>query len=92
MFTGFRPAAFVDGSLYSLGLSVQEFHILVCSVALLAVIDHRQYKDGRRIDALLASQSLWFRWLFLIGLFTAVWVFGIYGPAFSGSAFIYLQF
>ncbi|MCR5161816.1 MAG: MBOAT family protein [Lachnospiraceae bacterium] len=92
MFTGFQPAAFVDGSLYSFGLSVQEFHILICSLALLAVIDHRQYRDGRRIDALLASQSLWFRWLFLIGLFTAVWVFGIYGPAFSGSAFIYLQF
>ena len=92
MFTGFRPAAFIDGSLYDLGLSVQEFHILLCALALLAVVDHKQYTQGRRIDALAASQSLWFRWLFLIGLFTAVWVFGIYGPAFSGSAFIYLQF
>jgi len=92
IFCHYNPWVIYDKSLYQLGLDQTEVHILIFSVFVLAVVDYVQYKRKSRIDLILETQCIWFRWLCIAGLFTAVWVWGIYGPAFDGSQFIYFQF
>ena len=41
---------------------------------------------------MLARQNIWFRWLVYYGLIFAVLIFGIYGPGYDASTFIYFQF
>lgn len=81
-----------DNSLFTLGLDVIEIQVLICALILLFVVDWIQYKYNERIDMLLERQNLWFRYVVLIALFTIVWVFGVYGPTFDSSQFIYFQF
>lgn len=87
-----NPYVLFDGSLCQLGLDQREIHILLAAVIVLLLVDLLQYWKRCRIDCFLEQQCLWFRWMVIIGLYLAVVVFGIYGPAFDGSQFIYFQF
>lgn len=92
MLCNFNPWVLFDKSLYQLGLDQTETHILWFSLMVLAMVSIVQYKKKLRMDTMLEGQCIWFRWLCIAGLFTAVWVWGIYGPAFDGSQFIYFRF
>ena len=92
MVTRFRPYAFYDGSLLLLGLDAAQWAILLAAVLVLILADQAQNRTGKRLDELLADECLWFRWAVLIFLCTSVWVFGMYGPGFAGSTFIYQLF
>ena len=92
MFTCFNPWVLFDGSLLSLGLAGNELNILVAALAIVIAVDVSRYRHRAGIDDLLENQSLWFKWGVIILLFTMVWVYGEYGPGFSGSNFIYQSF
>ena len=92
IFRSFDPWALFDGSLLKLGLDQVEANVLSLAMAVLIVVDLVQYVRGIRIDRMLEGQRLWFRWGVIILLITCVWVFGMYGPAFSSSNFIYQSF
>lgn len=87
----FNPEILIDGSLYTLGLNEKEFYFLLCSLIILAAADYLKY---RKMDVLkkLEQQGLWFRSAAIVLLFWAVILFGIFGPEYEASQFIYFQF
>lgn len=91
MFTEFNPWIFFDGSLYELGLSKVEFQVALWAIAILLLVDLLHYR-GFQIRAFLGEQQLWFRWAVYVISICMVLVFGIYGPDFDASQFIYFQF
>lgn len=91
IFTSFNPWIFFDGSLYELGLTQKEFQIAILAIIVLLVVDAIHYK-GMRIRPFLAKQQIWFRWAVYMVAICIVLVFGVYGPEFDASQFIYFQF
>ncbi|MDD2216519.1 MAG: MBOAT family protein, partial [Eubacteriales bacterium] len=82
---------FTDGSLYLLGLSQKSFCVAVGAVAILICVSIAQYK-GIAIRQRFSEQGLIFRWVVSLGLIFTIIIFGIYGPGYSESQFIYFQF
>lgn len=89
--TGFNPWVLFDGSLLKLGLDVYNIIVVVIMIIVLLVIGILQEK-GIRIRETLARQSLYFRWAVYIAAFVTVLIFGIYGPGYSATEFIYQKF
>lgn len=92
MFTRWNPWALFDGSLYNIGLSHVQIHILFFALILLLISSLIKHYKNLNIDEFLAAQCCWFRYLVVVGLFFAVIVYGIYGKGFDSSQFIYFQF
>lgn len=82
---------FHDG-IYALGLNTLEMNILVIAVLVLAFVDCIKYFTKDTLDDFLNKQNLLFKWMFIIGLVVAIFVFGEYGPTFDAQQFIYFQF
>lgn len=72
-------------------LPEKDFYVMLVSLVLLMVVD---YWKMRRVDikGMLERQNVWFRCLVYYGLIFTVLLFGIYGPEYDASAFIYFQF
>lgn len=85
-------AVFFNGSIYELGLEQFEANVLIVSLLILLLTDLVRYRRGQRLDVFLQEQNLWFRWLVCVILFVMVWVYGVYGPVYDASQFIYFQF
>lgn len=81
-----------NGGLYELGIDRFEANILLAAVVVMLLVDLVRYFRKQRIDVFLEEQNFWFRWMVCIGLFAAIFVYGIYGPSYDASQFIYLQF
>lgn len=91
MFSIWNPWVLVDGSLYELGLSPESFWVGIFSILLLIGVSVAQYR-GIHIRERFAEQGLIFRWFVTLGLLFSIIIFGIYGPGYSASQFIYFQF
>lgn len=92
LFTKPDPWVFTDGTLYQLGLEQADVRVLfVALVILLFVSLVREYR-GETLDVFLAKQGLWFRWLVILFIFSFLFLFGMYGPDYDESQFIYFQF
>ena len=91
IFTVYNPWILFDDSLYNLGLGRKEFQFMIISIIILIIADFIKWK-GYSIREWVSKQEIWFRWSFYIISILVVLIFGIWGPAFSESAFIYFQF
>lgn len=92
IFTVYNPWVLFDGeSLYKLGLNRQEFQFMIIAIFILIIADFVKWK-GHSIREWVYKQDRWFRWAFYIVSILVVLVFGVWGPAFDESAFIYFQF
>lgn len=91
MVSTFRPLELVDGTILTLGLSGGELLIAVIALLLLLGTSVLHYQ-GMEIRKTLARQELWFRWTIYLCAIFFVLIFGIYGPGFDASQFIYFQF
>lgn len=89
-----RPNFWVlhNQSLYSIGLDRIEMNILLGSLMVLLLVDAVRYIKGITLDKYLKNQNLWFRWGTIIILFLATIIYGIYGPLYDSTQFIYFQF
>lgn len=86
-----NPWIFSDGTLYELGLS--RANLTVAMIGILIMIGTSIAKrKGFEIRASLARQGLLFRWGVYFALIFTIIVFGIYGPGYSESQFLYFQF
>ncbi len=91
MFKEFNLWIFTDGTMYTLGLDRPDLFILLVSLLVLLFMSVLKYK-GVNIRDSLSKQGLWFRYfVYLAGIF-AVLIFGVYGPTYDASQFIYFQF
>ncbi len=84
--------AITDGTLGELGLGYAEWLILAVALLILLLVSLiREYKN-ETLDLFLSRQSIWFRWLVIVILFSFIFLFGMYGPDYDESQFIYFQF
>lgn len=87
-----EQAWFTWGSnLESMGLTAQTRNVLVISLLILLFADICKYKGIKLIDWL-CRQGIWFRWLVYYTAIFGILIFGVYGPGFDASQFIYFQF
>jgi D-alanyl-lipoteichoic acid acyltransferase DltB (MBOAT superfamily) len=84
--------SFFNGTIYGLGLSRQEFNILLISVIVVFLVDLIRYKKNKSIDVFILEQNLWFQWIVVIAMILFIFTFGIYGVGFDPKQFIYFQF
>ena len=73
------------------GFTLGDAAVLVCASLLLFVVSFYREK-GLRIRQTVAGFSLIVRWLIYLAALTAVLLLGVYGPGYSGNAFIYMNF
>ncbi len=86
-----RPWEFFDGTLLTLGLDAKDMTVLFAMVMLLLLVDIAHEK-GIRIRESIANSGFVFRWLVYWTAFYLIVIFGMYGPAYDSSSFIYQQF
>lgn len=86
-----NPWILFDGSILKLGVTHQDLNIIVISVLLLLAVGILRKRHGYARNWM-DWQSLPFRWMVWIGMFVFVLVYGIYGPGYSASEFIYQGF
>ena len=88
MITMKNPWIMTDNSLYSLGLSWKEVHMLVFCMILLLLTSIVQERGVIIRDSIL-KKNIMVRWIFYIGSIIFIMIFGTYGFGFDAQAFIY---
>ncbi len=92
MVTNFNIWNLFNKSIYNLGLDAVQMSILAIALCVVFVLDCIKYRTGRGIDELVLKQNWGFQGIIYIVLFLAIFVFGMYGPAYNAQDFIYFQF
>lgn len=90
MFSCIYIKNFIGKQFFSYGLNAYDIILLAVAIFVIWAVDMIGEKTDVR-DAL-AKQNLVFRWILLLALILSVVVFGVYGPAYNASSFIYEQF
>jgi hypothetical protein len=80
-----------DQSIYTaIGLDRKDCVLLCFGLLVLLFVSVMQLKGGVR--ELLARQNIAFRWAVYLSMLFAVVIFGVYGPGYDPSTFIYAGF
>jgi D-alanyl-lipoteichoic acid acyltransferase DltB (MBOAT superfamily) len=90
-FTGWRAVRRIPREIMALGLNGANWIVLLLAVGLVFAVDHLHEKDTairERID----ERQMLLRWALYIGGVISVLVFGIYGPVYDATSFIYQGF
>ncbi len=90
MFSQFGIWQLFDGSLYRYGLDRPNFILALLGIGLLWCVSMLQ--EHLPVRATLARQNIVFRWMIYYAAIFSILIFGIYGPGYDASAFIYNQF
>lgn len=85
-----NPWVLTDGTLLQYGLNCGDWFVLLSAIVILVCASILQ--ESLRVRVALSRQVLWFRWMICLGGLLSVLVFGVYGPGYSASQFIYMQF
>ena len=87
----YNPWVLYDGSMLNMGLKAFDIFIVMVSlvvVLFVSILNEKGIVIREKVDA----QELWFRWLFYIAAIMTVLIFGMYGPSYNSSDFIYFKF
>lgn len=88
--TDFHLEGFFDGSLYSLGLDRANFLLALAMIVVLWAVAMLEKKGSLRKQ--IAKFGLVTRWLIYYAAIFSIIVFGIYGPGYNASSFIYMRY
>lgn len=91
MITDFNVRNILNGRMYEIALSHDNFMILTISIIILFIVDYYKIK-GIVIRDILMKEDIWVRWPIYIVCIIAILVFGVWGPAYDAASFIYFQF
>lgn len=91
VFDVYNPWILFNGDLYKCGVDEKNFHLMLVAIAILLMADFCKVKNIR-IREVILKQDYWFRWLFFALSITVILTFGIWGPNYSATNFIYFQF
>lgn len=91
MITVKNPWVLFDESIYTCGLDIKNFWLMVVGIGILIFADFCKH---RRIIIrnIIITQDYWFRWFFIAFTVGAIMLFGMWGPSFDKANFIYFQF
>ncbi|SES26109.1 D-alanyl-lipoteichoic acid acyltransferase DltB, MBOAT superfamily [Butyrivibrio fibrisolvens] len=82
---------FQTTDIYELGLDRGNWFMLNFGLIVLLIVDIMHEKNIS-VYQVVAKQEIWFRWILYFGLLWMTIMFGIYGPSYDTSTFIYFQF
>lgn len=91
MFAVRNPFILTDGSIFQCGLSCKSFCLMLLSIGLLLFADIFKLR-GVALRKVIAAQDSWFQCIFIAVSIAAIMTFGIWGPAYNQTSFIYFQF
>lgn len=91
IFCKWDPWILSGGGLTALGLSGADLNILIFGAAVLFCVSAAHYYHIQLRNTFLKNHLV-FRWAFLFAAIFFILIFGIYGPGFEESQFIYFQF
>ena len=74
-----------------MGLTEQTKDVLIVCLGILSAADICKYRNIHLI-AWITKQGIWFRWLIYFTAIFGILIFGVYGPGYDASQFIYFQF
>ena len=85
------PWTLFDGTVLSYGTTWRDINVLILSVLCLTIADalREKYTYAR---LWIKEQSFGLRWCIWLFLFVMVLIFGLYGPTYDASSFIYQGF
>ncbi len=86
-----NPWVLFDGSIYCCGLDIKNFWLMIVCIGVLLAVDLCKCKRIR-ICKKISEQDYWFRWIFIVLTITVILTFGIWGPNYNETNFIYFQF
>ena len=86
----FHVENLVDGSLYTLGLDRPNFILAV--VCMFVLWSAGMLQERGCVRERLAGSNIVFRWSAYYLLFFAIIIFGVYGPGYEASSFVYMKF
>ena len=78
-------------NLQAMGLTLATRNILIVALLILLVVDVCKYRRMNIIEWV-CRQGIWLRWLIYFSGIFGIIIFGVYGPRFDASQFIYFQF
>ena len=90
MIVSVHPSAILKINFSSFGMARKSVVLVIVAMIVLLVVSVLQEKI--RIRETLAQKNIVLRWLIIYAGLFAVIIFGIYGPGYDASAFIYEQF
>lgn len=91
IFTIRNPRVLLDGSMYTCGLDIENFWLMIICIFILLFADICKNR-GIRIRNIIQSQHWLFRAFFIALTISLIMLFGIWGPTYSANNFIYFQF
>ena len=91
IFSGFDAWTIYKDGLLSMGLDIANIVVLVFATVLVYLVSRYEH-GGRDFVKGVEKMHLFARWPIYYALIFAVLIFGIYGPEFAASQFIYFQF
>lgn len=80
-----------DGTLLGMGLDLYEWGILLIGLLVLILADILKNR-GKELTERVMEKPLILRYIVALCLLAAVYVYGMYGPAYDAAQFIYFQF
>lgn len=86
-----NPWIFFDGSVTGLGVTFADVNLLIIGVVTMIVVGILREKYGYA-RTWMQKQNTAFRWVVWLSLFAVVLIYGMYGPGFDASNFIYEGF
>ncbi len=92
LFTAHDPWILFDGGIYTFGVPAIEYSLFFVSLLVLITVDSLYLKTGKKLDALLQDQNMWFRWAVVIFLLCGCIFFNCSANGVSAHQFIYFQF
>ena len=87
----FNPWVLTNGALLNMGLDSYQWIVVLLSTFFLAAVSTSRYYRINPIEKLLKTNII-FRWTCIFIFLFIVLIFGIYGPGYDESQFIYFQF
>lgn len=90
MFSRFNPWIFWDGTLYGMGLDYKDWCVVIIGLLVVRRISILQEKGSVR--EAIARKNIVLRWLIYYAAFFIILIFGMYGPGYNASDFIYGNF
>lgn len=91
MFSQVNTWVLFDGSLFSLGLDAKDFNVLIVFIVLIMCVDYlRSKKIG--LTEKFGKQNILMQWLVFLAGIWVILIFGVYGPEYDATQFIYFQF
>lgn len=80
-----------NGKIFNLGTDAKDFVVILVGVLIMLIVGILQEK-GIKIRESISKKNIVIRWTLYYGILLAILIFGIYGPGYSATNFIYGQF